>query len=179
MVDQTIENEEELNAEELSVEADGQTEEITSNDDELKEAREAKAEEKPKEEMDNMKRRFAKEKDNLIKFGNEKVLSGLIDVVDNLDRTLDALNGDEDEKVKNIVTGVDMVRTQFLDVLKNNGLKLLETTGEIFDPNFHEALSQQAVEGKKDQEIIQEFQKGYMLNGRLLRAAKVVIAKND
>lgn len=130
-------------------------------------------------EMDNMKRRFDKEKENLIKFGNEKVLSGLVEVIDNLDRTLDAIANDEDEKVKNIFTGIEMVRTQFLDTLKNNGLKRLETLGEIFDPNFHEALSQQPAEGKKDQEIIQEFQKGYMLNGRLLRAAKVIIAKND
>ena len=71
-----------------------------------------------------------------------------------------------------------MVRTQFLDVLKNNGLERVSCLGEVFDPNFHEALSQAPAEGKKDQEIIQEFQKGYVLNGRLLRAAKVVIANN-
>lgn len=129
-------------------------------------------------EMENMKRRFDKEKENLLKFGNEKVLTGLVDVVDNLDRTLDALSGDEDEKVKNIVTGIEMVRTQFLDVLKNNGLERLNCLGEVFDPNFHEALSQVPAEGKKDQEIVQEFQKGYVLNGRLLRAAKVVITNN-
>ena len=129
-------------------------------------------------EMENMKRRFSKEKENLLKFGNEKVLTGLVDVVDNLDRTLDALADDEDEKVKNIVTGIEMVRTQFLDVLKNNGLERVSCLGEVFDPNFHEALSQAPAEGKKDQEIIQEFQKGYVLNGRLLRAAKVVIANN-
>lgn len=130
-------------------------------------------------EMENMRKRFSKEKENLLKFGNEKVLSGLIEVVDNLDRTVDAISNDEDEKVKNIVTGIDMVRNQFLEVLKNNGLERLETLGEIFDPNFHEAMSQMPAEGKKDQEIIQEFQKGYVLNGRLLRAAKVVIANNN
>jgi len=130
-------------------------------------------------EMENMKKRFSKEKENLLKFGNEKVLSGLVDVVDNLDRTLEAISKDEDEKVKNIVTGIDMVRNQFLEVLKNSGLERLNTLGEIFDPNFHEALSQMPAEGKKDQEIIQEFQKGYVLNGRLMRAAKVVIANNN
>lgn len=130
-------------------------------------------------EMENMKKRFAREKESLIKFGNEKILSGLIEVVDNFDRTLEAIEKDEDEKVKNIYAGIEMVRKQFLTELKNNGLEVVESLGEIFDPNFHEALAQQPCEGKKDQEIIQVFQQGYKLNGRLLRAAKVVIAKND
>ena len=130
-------------------------------------------------EMENSKRRFDREKENLIKYGNEKVLSGLIEVVDNLDLTLSAIEKDEDEKVKNIFVGIDMVRNQFLETLKNNGLKKLDALGEIFDPNFHEAMAQQPAEGKRDQEIIQVFQEGYTLNGRLLRAAKVIIANNE
>lgn len=129
-------------------------------------------------EMENMKRRFEREKENLIKFGNEKVLSGLIEVVDNLDRTLQAIENDEDQKVKNIFVGIDMVRNQFLETLKNNGLERINALGETFDPNFHEAMAQQPAEGKEDQEVIQVFQEGYKLNGRLLRAAKVVIANN-
>lgn len=130
-------------------------------------------------EMDNMKKRYEREKDNLVKYGNEKVLKGLLDVVDNLDRTVDAIAGDEDEKVKNIYSGIEMVRKQFLDVLKANGLEKVEAMGEIFDPNLHEAMAQQPAEGKKDQEVIQVFQHGYVLNGRLLRAAKVVIANTE
>lgn len=129
-------------------------------------------------EMENMRRRYEREKESLIKFGNEKVLSNLLDVVDNLDRTLEAISSDEDDKVKNIVTGIEMVRNQFLDVLKNNGLKEVEALGKEFDPNFHEALAQQPAEGKEDQEILSVFQKGYILNGRLLRAAKVIVVKN-
>lgn len=129
-------------------------------------------------EMDNMKKRLEREKENLVKYGNEKVLKGLLDVVDNLDRTVDAIANDEDEKVKNIYSGVEMVRKQFLDVLKANGLEKVEALGEVFDPNLHEAMAQQPAEGKQDQEIIQIFQHGYVLNGRLLRAAKVVIANN-
>ena len=130
-------------------------------------------------EMDNMKKRFEREKSNLVKFGNEKVLSELLEVVDNLDRTVDAIANDEDEKVKNIYQGVEMVRTQFLNVLKSNGLEKIEALGQTFDPNFHEAMAQMPAEGKADQEVIQVYQHGYSLNGRLLRAAKVVIAKND
>ena len=130
-------------------------------------------------EMENMKKRNEREKDNLLKYGNEKVLSGLLEVVDNLDRTVDAISNDEDEKIKNIFNGIEMVRKQFLDVLKSSGLEKVEAVGEIFDPNFHEAMAQQPAEGKKDQEVIQVFQHGYKLNGRLLRAAKVVIANNE
>ena len=129
--------------------------------------------------MDNMKKRFEREKENLLKYGNEKVLNNLLDVVDNLDRTVDAISADEDEKIKNIYSGIEMVRKQFLDVLKSSGLEKVEALGAIFDPNLHEALAQQPAEGKEDQEIIQIFQHGYVLNGRLLRPAKVVIAKND
>lgn len=129
-------------------------------------------------EMENTRRRFEREKESLIKFGNEKVLSGLLDVVDNLDRTIEAVVNEEDEKVKNIVTGIEMVRNQFLETLKNNGLKEVEALGKEFDPNFHEALAQQPAEGKEDQEILSVFQKGYILNGRLLRAAKVIVVKN-
>lgn len=129
-------------------------------------------------EMDNMKKRFDRERENLLKYGNEKVLSGLIEVVDNFERTLEALATEQDEKIVNIANGIKMVRDQFTDVLKKNGLETVKSVGEIFDPNFHEALAQQPADGKEEQEIITEYQKGYLLNGRLLRAAKVVVVKN-
>jgi molecular chaperone GrpE len=130
-------------------------------------------------EVENMRKRFEREKENLLKFGTEKVLSSLVTVVDNLDLTVDALKNDNDEKIQNIVKGVDMVRSQFLDVLKNNGLVQVESLGKTFDPNFHEAVAQAPAPGKSDQEIITEYQRGFVLNGRLLRASKVVIANNN
>lgn len=129
-------------------------------------------------EIENMRRRAEREKENLLKFGNERVLSALIGVVDNFDLTVNALRSDNDDKVKNIVKGIDMVRGQFLDILKQNGLTTVESLGKTFDPNFHEAVAQAPADGKKEDEIVQEYQKGYVLNGRLLRAAKVVVAKN-
>jgi molecular chaperone GrpE len=130
-------------------------------------------------EMDNMKRRFDREKENLLKFGNEKLLNNLVGIVDNFDLTVTALKNDNDDKVQNIVKGIDMIRTQFLDVLKQNGLTQVESLGKVFDPNFHEAVAQAPAPGKEDQEIITEYQRGYMLNGRLLRASKVVVANNN
>ena len=69
------------------------------------------------------------------------------------------------------------VRKQFLDVLSKNGLKDVEAIGKIFDPNFHEAIAKQPAEGKKEDEIVAEYQRGYTLNGRLLRPSKVIVAK--
>jgi molecular chaperone GrpE len=129
-------------------------------------------------EMDNMRKRFDRDRDSFVKYGNEKILKALLDVMDNFDRSIDAVANEEDEKVKNFRVGVEMVRNQFGDVLKNNGLEEVKCLGEQFDPNFHEALAQQPAEGKEENEVINEYQKGYILNGRLLRAAKVVIAKN-
>ena len=130
-------------------------------------------------ELDNARKRFERERGNWIKYGNEKILSGLIEVVDNLERTLKALDEQKDKKVKNIALGIGMVHKQFMEVLKSNGLTVIESLGKTFDPNFHEAMSERAEKGKKPGEIIEEYQKGYILNGRLLRAAKVIVAKDD
>jgi molecular chaperone GrpE len=130
-------------------------------------------------EFENARKRFEREKENLLKFGNEKLLSNLINVVDNFDLTVNALKNDNDDKVQNIVKGIDMIRNQFIDVLKQNGLTQVESLGKKFDPNFHEAVAQAPAEGKENEEIITEYQRGYLLNGRLLRASKVVVANNN
>ncbi|MCM2351895.1 MAG: nucleotide exchange factor GrpE [Bacteriovoracaceae bacterium] len=129
-------------------------------------------------EMDNYRKRMEREKENLLKYGNERVLSDLLDVVDNFERTISMLAPDEDQKVKNIVIGLDMVKKQFCDTLSKHGLNAVEAVGKDFDPNFHEALAQEYAEGKKPNEVIKEFQKGYILNGRLLRPAKVIVASD-
>jgi molecular chaperone GrpE len=129
-------------------------------------------------EMDNYRKRMEREKENLLKYGNEKVLSDLLQVVDNFERTIDMLKPDQDAKVKNIVTGLDMVKKQFIDSLSKHGLTPVDAIGKDFDPNFHEALAQEYQEGKKPNEVIKEFQKGYSLNGRLIRPAKVVVSSD-
>ena len=130
-------------------------------------------------EMQNMQRRFDKDKENLLKYGSEKILRDILDVVDNFERTLGFIQADKDEKVKNIAVGIDMIAKQFVDTLGNHGLKKVDALGKDFDPNFHEALGQEAAEGKKEMEIIKVHQAGYTLNERLLRPAKVVVVKNE
>ena len=129
-------------------------------------------------EMDNYRKRMEREKENYLKFGNERILSDLLDVVDNFERTIDMLKPDEDAKIKNIVIGLDMVKKQFIDTVSKHGLTPVVAIGKDFDPNFHEALAQEYIEGKKPNEVIKEFQKGYTLNGRLVRPAKVVVASD-
>ncbi|MCK5073337.1 MAG: nucleotide exchange factor GrpE [Bacteriovoracaceae bacterium] len=128
-------------------------------------------------ELDNQRKRMHREKENLIKYGNEKILRSLIEVMDNFDHTIDALQDEVDEKSKNIMTGVAMIRKQFLDVLDKNGLESIESIGKMFDPNFHEAMAGQPVPDKKEGEVITEYRKGYILNGRLLRPSRVIVAK--
>lgn len=129
-------------------------------------------------EMENYRKRMERERENLVKFGNERLLSDLIEVVDNYERTIDMLSGDQEEKVKNLVIGLEMIRKQFLDAMAKHGLTQVEALGKDFDPNFHEAITQEYVEGKKPHEVVKEYQKGYVLNGRLLRASKVVVASD-
>ena len=185
---------ENLNNEELEREEAAQTQNAEQNESSGNEADvenlEAKQNEEQEDfkkkfyylaaEMDNMKKRFEREKQNLLKYGNEKLLNGLVEVVDNFDRTLQALETEEeDKKILNIVEGIKMVKSQMSEVLEKNGLEEVDAQGKIFDPNYHEAMAQQPSEDKEDQEVVSVFQKGYVLNGRLLRPAKVVVAKNE
>tara|TARA_B100001971_G_scaffold214585_1_gene252803 strand:- start:21549 stop:22145 length:597 start_codon:yes stop_codon:yes gene_type:complete len=129
-------------------------------------------------EMQNMQRRFDKEKESLLKFGSEKILKDLLEVVDNFERTLGFIKNDEDEKVKNIVVGIEMITNQMLSALEKHGLKQVDALNKAFDPNFHEAMNTEAKDGVEDETISQVHQNGYTLNERLLRPAKVTIVKN-
>lgn len=171
MENQEVNEEEKLNAEEvMATEEANQTQEK----DEYKDKYFYLA-----AEMQNMQKRFDREKSQLIKYGNENILKDLLEVVDNFERTIDALKNDNDEKMKNVVVGIEMISKQFLETLKKFGLEKINALGETFDPNFHEALAQMKVEGKKEMEIFQVHQNGYILNDRLLRPSKVVVVKNE
>ncbi len=145
---------------EAKVEAEGATEEQQAEPIAAdKEEKTAKIDYKEKyfylaAEMENMRKRFEREKDSLVKYSNEKVMGDLIEIVDNFERTVSALAADQDPKVKNIASGINMVSGQFLGVLKRFGLTQIESLGKTFDPNFHEALGTEEAEGKKEQEII-------------------------
>ena len=177
-------NNTEINEENEDMKAEStQSDEETSTVENIKEKPQEEADYREKyyylaAEMDNLKKRLDRERSQIVKFGSENILKDLVQVVDTFELTLNAIRLDDDEKVKNIVVGLEMVSKQFLDALKGHGLEKIDTNGREFDPNFHEAISKEASEGKKEMEIIKEQQSGYILNGRVLRASKVTVASN-
>ena len=127
-------------------------------------------------DFDNFRRRQAQEREELIKFAASRVCENLLPVVDNLERAIATSQKATD--VAQVLTGVEMIFRQMLDALTKAGVAPMETKGKPFDPNLHEAIAQLETSEYPDQTVIEEFQKGYYLNGKVLRHARVQIASN-
>jgi molecular chaperone GrpE len=124
-------------------------------------------------ELDNYRKRAAREKTEIIKYGKEDVIKDILPFMDSLDRALEHDNGD----VKAFKDGVALIQEQLLNCLKKHGVERIETAGMDFDPNFHEALMQTESDQHEDNKIVSEMEKGYLLNGRLLRPSRVCVCK--
>jgi molecular chaperone GrpE len=127
-------------------------------------------------DMENLKRRMDKERADLLLFANENLIKELLPVVDNLERALD--HGRQAETPEAWLQGIDLVYQGFLKALAKFGVTPLESVGQPFDPNFHNAVMQEETTDFPDCSIIKELQKGYLINQRLLRPAMVVVARN-
>jgi len=126
-----------------------------------------------KAELENFKKRLTKEKDDFVQFANERLLQELIQIEDNLERALEVPNA----TIEILKEGVEMIQKQFSTFLKNQKVEPIEAIGKSFDPTIHEVLNQQETEEHEENTVIEEYSKGYTLNGRILRSAKVVISK--
>ena len=126
-----------------------------------------------KAELDNFKKRLIKEKEDFAQFANERLLKELLQIEDNLERAMEAPNA----TLESLKEGVEMIQKQFKDFLKNQKVEVIEAFGKPFDPNLHEVLNQQESEEHEENTVIEEYSKGFTLNGRILRPAKVVISK--
>jgi len=129
-------------------------------------------------DLENTRKRLDREKQEFVKFANEDLILDLLNVLDDLERTVDlAQTGKED--LSAFLKGVEMILAHLYEMLKNHGVKPIEAEGKIFDPNFHEALMQ--VENKElpEHTIIEVLQKGYLIHGRVLRTAKVKVSKKS
>ncbi len=126
-------------------------------------------------DFENYKKLKAKEKEETVKYGNEVLIKELLPVIDNLERALDHAGQTED--VKSIAQGVSLTLSQFLKVLEKSGVTRIEAAGTRFDPNIHEAFFQEERNDMEPDTVVSEYQKGYMLNGRLLRPAVVIVSK--
>ncbi len=123
-------------------------------------------------EFDNFKKRSIRERSDLVKFGNESFARELLPVADNFERALQYTNN-----IDALVTGIKMVATQLNEVFAKYAVVPILSVGQKFDPMLHEAVGQEpAAEDKPEGTVTVEHEKGYTLNGRLLRPAKVIVA---
>lgn len=126
-------------------------------------------------DLDNFKKRAQKEKEEIQKFGVEKLLKDMLPVADNLDRALEhAKTGADFESLK---TGVQMTRKLLDDALGRNGVKAFSSSGKPFDPHLHEAMQQIETSDMPPNHVVSEVMRGYMLNDRLVRPAMVTVSK--
>lgn len=125
-------------------------------------------------EFENFKKRMQKEKAELMKFGNENLLRALLPVLDNLARALDHGKGPGGNA--SLLEGVELTQKLFLNILERFGVKPISAVGEVFDPEKHEAVAQEESDLEPNK-VIAEVEKGYFYHDRLLRPAKVVVAK--
>jgi molecular chaperone GrpE len=126
-----------------------------------------------KAELENFKKRLTKEKEDFVQFANERLLKDLVQIEDNLQRAMATPNA----TLESLKEGVELIQKQFTTFLKNQKVEPIEALEKPFDPNLHEVLNQQESEEHEEGIVIQEYSKGYTLNGRILRSAKVVISK--
>ncbi|MCH4356642.1 nucleotide exchange factor GrpE [Staphylococcus haemolyticus] len=124
-------------------------------------------------EFENYKRRIQKENETNKTYQSQRVLTDILPTIDNIERALQ-IEGD-DESFKSLQKGVQMVHESLLRALKDNGLEEIESEGQAFDPNFHQAVFQDDNPDFKSGDITQELQKGYKLKDRVLRPSMVKV----
>lgn len=122
-------------------------------------------------EFDNFKKRSAKERDAMHHSLVSDIFSSLLPVIDNLEKAVEAETSDENYK-----QGVNLVLKQFKDVLKANGIEEIESIGQTFDPELHEAVSSIVDETLGEKEIKEEYRKGYKIGNKVIRHSMVVVA---
>ena len=128
-------------------------------------------------DFENYKKRAVRERQDAVKFANEGIIGTLIPVLDNFEMALAATAGAKDPAIQSLQSGVSMIHQQLKKALSDAGLEEVDATNQAFDPNFHEAVSQQESADVPEGHVLQQLRKGYKLRDRLLRPATVVVAK--
>ncbi|MCX5709183.1 MAG: nucleotide exchange factor GrpE [Candidatus Omnitrophica bacterium] len=130
-----------------------------------------------KADFENNRKRQEREKQDFVKFANEGIILEFLNVLDDLERVVDLAESKHTD-LQSFLKGVEMILAHLYEMLKEYGVKPIEAEGKIFDPNYHEALMQ--VENKElpEHTVVEEMQKGYLLNDKVIRTAKVKVSKN-
>lgn len=126
-------------------------------------------------EFENFKKRTDKDKQQFLKFANESLIYELINILDNFERAFESANKMTD--FKSLHQGVEMILKQIHQLLEKNGVKKIECVGESFDPVHQEAIAHIETDKHPENTVVEEVQKGYLLEGRLIRPAIVKVAK--
>lgn len=126
-------------------------------------------------ETQNIRKRLQRDVENARKFALEKFVGELLPVADNLDRAIHSAG--DNEVIKPLLEGVELTRKNFLDVLQKFNVEQVNPIGEPFNPEFHEAVAMVPNPAMEPNSVMDVMQKGYILNGRLLRAAMVAVSK--
>jgi molecular chaperone GrpE len=127
-------------------------------------------------DFDNTRKRLEREKQEFLRFANEGLIINLLNVIDDLERSLE-LAQEKHQDLPAFLKGIEMILAHLYDLLKEHGLSPIEAKGELFNPNYHEALLKVETEDFPEDTVVEELQKGYLLNGRVVRTAKVKVAK--
>ncbi len=128
-------------------------------------------------ELENLRKRMAREKQDTIKYANEGLISDLLPVLDNFEAALIAAENSTDLNIDALKTGVNMIHGQFKNLLTDLGLQEIDATGKDFDPSIHDALGEEDSTEVGEGKVLRQLRKGYRLRERLLRAASVFVAR--
>ncbi|HEX9045918.1 MAG TPA: nucleotide exchange factor GrpE [Verrucomicrobiae bacterium] len=128
-------------------------------------------------DFDNFKKRAAREKTETAQYANFSLMQKLLPILDNFEMALAAAQKAEGDKLTSLQSGVQMIQQQLRNALVEGGMEEIDAAGKPFDPNFHEAVSQQESAEVPEGNVMQQLRKGYKLKDRLLRPAMVIVAR--
>lgn len=181
------ERQEEIKEQEnLEEKKDNELEKLSQENVKLQEALKAKEEEyknlfqqfqRLQADFDNFRKRTIKEKDELRERAAQNLIEETLPVLDNFQRAIDS--GKQQGEAEKFIEGVEMIYTQFFNILKDNGLEMIDCVGKEFNPEVHQAVSQMEVQDEEDNIVLEEVQKGYLLKGKLLRPSMVIVSKKS
>lgn len=174
-------NEEDINKEKLAVEEQPEASQV--EEPEVLDSEKNQIEELNKQilraaaDFDNFKRRTQRERVNLLKYANEKMLIDILPVLDNFERAIDV--GEPSTEIKSFIEGMEMIYRQLLEVLNKAGLSKIDALGKQFDPELHDAVMQVEDENVEDNTIIADLRTGYLYHDKVIRASMVQVAQNN
>jgi len=127
-------------------------------------------------DFENARKRWDRDRSEFLRFANEDLLCDILTIVDELERSVE-LSQEKHEDHVAFLKGVAMILAHLHDLLKKNGVSCIASKGKCFDPNYHEALMQVENEELPEHTVVEEMQKGYILNDKVIRTAKVQVSK--